>query len=250
MNPETFPPASPRPTLKEPTGWFAAGRSFRQALTLLSDGAFKLFAYICLEADRRTGRFETTQRELAQALGKSRRIIASYVAQLSDKGVCRVRPGANQFARTLFEVADEYWPYERHVPDSSAAKTETYVQAVRETFLSIACGPGKFTVSDARTASHMQADGVPLSVVQDAILLGACRKYVSWLNGGSAEPIGSLAYFEAIVAELRQQRLPADYREHLRAQSARYGARWKLARAGNGTVQGGCPDMGSTEIVR
>src|SRR2546427_10344233 len=69
MNPETFPPASPRPTLKEPTGWFAAGRSFRQALTLLSDGAFKLFAYICLEADRRTGRFETTQRELAQALG-------------------------------------------------------------------------------------------------------------------------------------------------------------------------------------
>ena len=57
--------------LKEASGWFAAGDSFRRAVTALSDGAFKLFAYICLEADRRTGRLLMTQTELAQALGKS-----------------------------------------------------------------------------------------------------------------------------------------------------------------------------------
>jgi hypothetical protein len=50
--------------LKEASGWFAAGDSFRRALTGLSDGAFKLFAYICLEADRRTGRLLMTQTEL------------------------------------------------------------------------------------------------------------------------------------------------------------------------------------------
>jgi len=41
-----------RLSLKESSGWFAAGASFRRALTVLSDGAFRLFALICLEADR------------------------------------------------------------------------------------------------------------------------------------------------------------------------------------------------------
>jgi hypothetical protein len=44
-------PRDKAPTLKESSGWFAAGNSFRRALPLLSDGAFKMFAYICLEAD-------------------------------------------------------------------------------------------------------------------------------------------------------------------------------------------------------
>ena len=41
---------APRLILKQPTGWFAAGREFAQALTLLSDGAFKLYVYICLNS--------------------------------------------------------------------------------------------------------------------------------------------------------------------------------------------------------
>ena len=36
--------------LKQPTGWFAAGREFAQAITILSDGAFKLYVYACLRA--------------------------------------------------------------------------------------------------------------------------------------------------------------------------------------------------------
>ena len=39
----------PRLQLKQPTGWFAAGREFAQALTLLSDGAFKLYVHLCLQ---------------------------------------------------------------------------------------------------------------------------------------------------------------------------------------------------------
>src|SRR6266508_260793 len=50
MNNQTFPPKNERLSLKEPTGWFAAGDAFRKALASLSDGAFKLFAYLCLEA--------------------------------------------------------------------------------------------------------------------------------------------------------------------------------------------------------
>ncbi len=72
------------PCLKEAFGWFAAGSSFRRALATLSDGAFKLFSYLCLEADRRTGRYEAVQAELAKAIGKSRRIVGKYVEELES----------------------------------------------------------------------------------------------------------------------------------------------------------------------
>ena len=52
--------SAPRLILKQPTGWFAAGREFAQALTLLSDGAFKLYVYACLRADRHTGCLRAT----------------------------------------------------------------------------------------------------------------------------------------------------------------------------------------------
>ena len=70
--------------LKEPCGWFAAGTSFRRAMGALSDGAFKLFAHICLEADRRTGCLDAAQAELAKAIGKSRRVVGKYVEEVQD----------------------------------------------------------------------------------------------------------------------------------------------------------------------
>ena len=146
-----------------------------------------------------------------------------------------MRNHTNQFARTVFEITEEYWPYESRVSDPlPAAKETTYVQAVRKMFLSIAYTSSKFTNSDARVASQMQIDGVPLSVVQDAILLGACRKYIAWLNSSSAEPIvpiGSLRYFTPIVAELCRRPLPLSYREHLQIHNARYGPAGRLLRA-------------------
>jgi len=54
--------------LKASSGWFAAGVSFKRALSLLSDGAFKLFAFISLEANRGTGHYEATQTDLARGI--------------------------------------------------------------------------------------------------------------------------------------------------------------------------------------
>jgi hypothetical protein len=93
MNVEAFSSKGQKLTLKEPTGWFAAGESFRRALLLLSDGAFKMFAYLCLQADRRTARVETTHRELAQALGKSKRAIGTYVGELEKHRICCAHAG-------------------------------------------------------------------------------------------------------------------------------------------------------------
>lgn len=83
MNNQAINAREESPCLKEPSGWFAAGASFRRALLTLSDGAFKLFAHLCLEADRRTGRCEAVHAELAKAVGKSRRIVGKYIAELA-----------------------------------------------------------------------------------------------------------------------------------------------------------------------
>ena len=49
--------AAPRLILKQPTGWLAAGREVAEALALLPDPVFRLYMYLCLNADRHTGRF-------------------------------------------------------------------------------------------------------------------------------------------------------------------------------------------------
>jgi hypothetical protein len=68
-------------TLKNPTGWFAAGREVTRAMALLSDGAFKVYMHVCLTADRSTGILKIAHRDLAVALKKSRRSIVIYLEE-------------------------------------------------------------------------------------------------------------------------------------------------------------------------
>ncbi len=243
MNNPELTQSESRPCLKEPSGWFAAGASFRRALADLSDGAFKLFAHICLEADRRTGRYEAVQGELAGAIDKSRRIVGKYVEELEAKRVCSVRRGANQYARTRFEIRDEYWPYHRIKGEAANGPAyNSYVDCIRRSFVSMGCTVGKFSARDAQYAEELQRGCIPLELVQDAMLMGACRKYVSWLHGGLTEPIGSLRYFEGLIAEIRERPLPAGYREYLQRkieQLAKAWAKESAKMAGDGR----CPHM-------
>ena len=186
--------------LKQPAGWFAADATFRKALTLLSDGAFKLFAYLCLEAKRPTGRLETTHQELMIALGKSKRSIGTYVEELQTHQVCTVFPAKNQYGRTVFEISDSYWPYHRLDSSQPSTDPQAYVESVRECFLSFGCVSGRFGAADEQIAQHLYQRAIPLAVIENAMLLGACRKYLSWLNRQSLEPIQSLRYFEPVIA--------------------------------------------------
>jgi hypothetical protein len=237
--------------LKEPCGWFAAGASFRRALRTLSDGAFKLFAHLCLEADRRTGCLEAAQTELANAIGKSRRIVGKYIEELEDKQVCTVRSAKNQYGRTCFEIRDEYWPYLRMRPvgGTNGQADGSYVDAIKSRFVALGCTVGKFSARDAQCAQALQRRGVPLETVQDALLMGAVRKYISWLNGSSPQPIASLAYFAAVVSEIQERPFPADYREYLRMKVAQLAKAWEKE-AVKGTDNGGCLDMPCRQIVQ
>jgi hypothetical protein len=238
-------------SLKDATGWFAAGATFRKALALLSDGAFRLFAYLCLEADRRSGCFQATHKELAAALGKSKRAIGTYVTELEAAGICHVKPGKNQFAGTVLEICDSYWPYYRAGIAVESPEQKTYVQSVRECFLALGCGSGKFGAADAAVAREMQRHGIPLAVIEDAMLRGACRKYSSWFEGRALEPIRGLSYFEPLIAEIQGKPLPAGYSGYLRMKVRQFAKSWKESAKSRGTVEtGGHPGMSPPEIVQ
>jgi hypothetical protein len=237
--------------LKEAWGWFAAGTAFRRALQALSDGAFKLFSHLCLEADRRTGCLEASQAELAKAVGKSRRIVGKYIEELQGKQVCTVRSAKNQYGRTCFEINNEYWPYHRMQPaeDTSGQADGSYVDAIKTCFVALGCTVGKFSARDTQFAQGLQRRGVPLETVQDALLMGAVRKYVSWLNGGSPQPIASLAYFAAVVSEIQERPFPTDYREYLRIKVVQLTKAWAKASA-EGEHKGRYLDMPCRQIVQ
>ncbi|MDA2931298.1 helix-turn-helix domain-containing protein [Acidobacteria bacterium AH-259-O06] len=250
----TSPPSEQRLSLKEASGWFAAGWSFQEAMALLSDGAFKLFAYLCLQADRPRGRYTAPYKELAMSLGKSKRAMGGYIEELQQKGVCIISRGRNQYASSCFQITDDYWPYHRSqdaAPAMESTDGNPYISSIRKAFLSSRCSSGKFGPADMRTAKAFERRGVPLLVVLDAILVATCRKYISWLNGGMPATIGGLQYFESLIAEIQQQPLPEDYRQYLRLKNQQLAESWLLEAADPKTApKRGYPDMGASEIVQ
>lgn len=200
--------------LKDSTGWFAADRRMLHALHLLSDGAFKLFVYISLTADRATGRLRVAQGVLARAMGKSRGSIASYLDELSERGVCLITPGANQHQAGEIEISDSFWPY--HKETAISAEESCFVEEVRSRLLKYPIVRSSFGAADQKLAGELFRKGVSLEQLGRALLLGLTRKYVSSLNSLSTSPIYSLSYFLPLLDEVAQTETSDRYWEYLR----------------------------------
>ena len=215
-----------RLVLKQPTGWFAAGREFAQALTLLSDGAFKLYVYICLRANRNTGCLGATLNELARALGKTPEAIAVDLAELEERAVCCVTRDGN--SNLVLGICDRFWPYQKQPIPGRTPEAE-FVQKVRSLFLAPACVQASFAAADEKIAADLHRRGVSLEQVRRAILLGCARKYVAMINSGVRAPITSLQYFSAIIEEVADSAIPESYWEPLRHKVARMEQQWQQA---------------------
>ena len=213
--------------LKEPAGWFAAGREFAQALTLLSDGAFKLYVYTCLRANRHTGCLGATLNELARALEKAPEVIATDLAELEDRAVCCVTRDEN--SNPVLGICDRFWPYQKQPPTPDRTPEAEFVQKVRSLFLAPACVRASFAAADEKIATDLHRRGVSLEQVRRAILLGCARKYVAMINAGVRAPITSLQYFSAIIEEVADSSIPESYWEPLRHKVARMEQQWQQA---------------------
>jgi hypothetical protein len=160
--------------LKKNNGRFPAGESFLKAMSVLSDHTFKLFVFVCFNADRETATYTASVTRLTAILGKFRTEVDRYIAELQNKKVRLIN--RIPYSPITFRVLDAYWPYEC---DASAAVTTddgSYVDAVRALFLGLGCTSGRFGPSEARQARNLEQRGILLQKLEDAMTVGACRK--------------------------------------------------------------------------
>jgi hypothetical protein len=219
--------------LKKPNGWFPAGEGFLQAMTQLSGGAFKLFVFLCLNADRQTAAYTVSQRSLASAIGKSKPATEEYLAELKTRGFCTVHPSRIPYVGTSFRINEKYWPYQSANNGAVEEDSDGYVNAVRDLFLGLGCTSGRFGPPEVGQTRNLEKRGITLQELEDAMIVGACRKYVSWLSNGPSDPIASLHYFESLIDEVRERPFPPGYRDYLRMEVEKLAAQWERFREQN-----------------
>jgi hypothetical protein len=190
--------------LKCSQGWFAAGREVANALQLLSDGTFKLFVWLCLHAKRSRGALSATPAELASTLGKTEHDICLALEELERQGVCSRKKG-------VIEIRDRFWPYQRQCESAANDESQHYVAEVKRLFLQRRCVQSSFTAADEKLALSLFRRGIPLVQVENAILLGAARKYGTISQHGQGTPISSLHYFTDLFEEVRRQETSPSY---------------------------------------
>jgi hypothetical protein len=212
--------------LKHSGGWFAAGREVSRALGLLSDGAFRLFIYFCLNADRRTGQMRITHGGLAKTLGRSRRSIIIYMEELQRQRVCRVQAAANQHAPGQIEICDAFWPYEKARKEQSAPNRESYVTQIRALMGTRGCVAISFAPADENLANDLFQRGVPIQQVERGFLLGCARKYSTLLNNKSNELIVSFSYFQNVIEEAGELQTSTDYWRYLQLRIDKMERQW------------------------
>lgn len=212
-------------TLKYPSGWFAAGREVRLAATLLSDAAFKLFVWVCLHAERNSGRGRLAVAELAGSLQKPEGEIKNCIQELVRCGVFRLHESG------AIEIQEPFWPYKRNLPQTATDGTEAYVAAIRRLFLRHSCVSSCFSAADERLAVDWRRRGVSLQRVERAIYLGVTRKYAALINNGKGTPITALSYFENLIEEVELADVSPSYWQHVMHRAAQLEHCWRNRRA-------------------
>ena len=214
--------------LKNARNWFAAGIEVQQTLSILSDGAFKLFMHICLNAERATGFLSTTQTELARNLKKSPGAIRKYLSEMETAGICSTSFSNNPVSRGSVQITPAHWPYESDaVQSASNDAVDKYIAEIKTMLSARACTRIAFSTADEILARKWFNDGIALDRIDQAILMGCARKYVAWRNNQAIHgPILTLRYFDPIVEEIGNQKVAPDYWEFLRIKIQRQEKLW------------------------
>ena len=91
-----------------------------------------------------------------------------------------------------------------------------YVAAVLMLYLNLPDTPLRPSSQDRSLALRLHEQGVPLPLVESALLLASLRRQVRPAHPPPLSPIRSLAYFQPVITELQQQPLPEGYLDYLR----------------------------------
>ncbi len=91
-----------------------------------------------------------------------------------------------------------------------------YVAAVLTLYVDMPDTPLRASVPDQRQARIWFDRGVPVEVVETALLLACLRRKARPAGAPPLSPIRSLAYFRPVIAELQAHPVPVGYLDYLR----------------------------------
>lgn len=213
--------------LKNPRGWFAAGAEVEKAMTLLSDGAFRLFIYLCLNARRDTGVLESNLNQLARNVKRRRQTVRSHLREMTTAGICQFRFSRSSLGRGYVEISEYFWPYLKTAEETPANGSATFIAEIKRMLQVRACVRTLLSAADEILARNWFDQGISLERIEQAILLGCIRKYVSWRNNQTRSLVSSLRYFQPILDELKDQKADPEYWSYLRYRLGRMENHWK-----------------------
>ena len=94
-------------------------------------------------------------------------------------------------------------------------KQQDYVRAVLESYVSLPNAPLRARRDDRFLALELYRQGVPLPVLECALLLGCARRELQE-HDEPLQPIRSLRYFVPVLEEVRHQSVEPGYVRYLR----------------------------------
>jgi hypothetical protein len=98
-------------------------------------------------------------------------------------------------------------------PNSNSA---VYVAAVLTLYVDLPDTPLRASIPDQRQARLWFDRGIPLEVVETALLLACIRRTMRPANMPPLPRIRSLAYFQPVIEELLEHPVPGGYLQYLR----------------------------------
>ena len=93
---------------------------------------------------------------------------------------------------------------------------EEYIQRVLSAYRQTPGTAGTIRPPDRALAAQLHARGVPLRVVENALVLAASRRLIRPAAAPPLATIRSLAYFSPVIEEVLQLRVRPDYFDYLR----------------------------------
>jgi hypothetical protein len=97
-----------------------------------------------------------------------------------------------------------------------ASNPALYTSAVLTLYVDLPHTPLRASIQDQRLAQRLFETGIPLSLVETALLLGSLRRLCRPADVPSLPRIRSLAYFQPVIEELQEHPVPNGYLDYLR----------------------------------
>ena len=97
---------------------------------------------------------------------------------------------------------------------------QTYIRSIRSLYLQLPNTHRRFSRSDRSLAADLFRQGIPITVVSNALLLATARRICRDPTAPALPPVRSLYYFIPAIHEVLSQPLPTSYQEYLKRKIA------------------------------